>query len=171
MKKRDLRHINLYEDKKGQTILYDPKKKEGYIVPSDDVGKLAALQYRWYVVLAVGILAHLLFNLKWWLSLAIVVVVFILGEYTYRIGMLKKYDRIQNYTPANILDKSIEAYKQDKKAMLSRIALYSALGALAFLSTQGQSIKMVETQIMYLVGAFALLNAGYHLYIYLKRNK
>ena len=37
MKKRDLRHIGIYQDNKGRTILYSAKKKEGYIIPDNDI--------------------------------------------------------------------------------------------------------------------------------------
>ena len=172
MKKRDLRHIHIYEDKKGQHILYNAKKKLGYKIPDGDVGKVAALQYRPYLVFAMGIVLYFLFNVNWWMSILAMGALFVLGEYTYRIGMLKKYSVITNYTPYNVLDKSIGAYKQNPRSMLIRVALYFSIGVLLIYSIKDASWALIETQILLVVAAFSFINGGYHVYILLtKKNK
>ncbi len=169
MKKRDLRHINLYQDKHKQTILYNAKKKEGYIIPENEVGRVAAMQYRGFLVLSIGILLYFLFNVTWWISVLLMLGLFIFGEFTYRKGMLSKYRIITNYTPVNVLDKSVGAYKQSPKSMLTRIGLYALIGVLLIASIIGQPLSKPETQIMLVVAAFALVNAFYHAFILIKK--
>ena len=148
MNKRDLRHIHLYQNKQGQTILYNAKKKEGHLIPEGDVGKIAALQYRYHIVFAIGILIHFLLDLQPWLTLAIMAGVFVLGEYTYRVSMLKKYETISNYVPHNVLDKSVASYQQSKQAMVTRIGLDAQLGGLLIYSTIRQPITQIETHVL-----------------------
>jgi hypothetical protein len=162
MKKRDLRHIGIYEDKRGQKFLYDPKKKEGFLIPENEVSKIAALQYRVWMVLSIGILLYFLFSMPWWTTVIISIALLIAAELIYR-KMIASYSIITNYTPVNVLDKSIGAYKQNPKALLLRIGLYGVLGVLLLASIYGQPLNVAENQIILVVAAFALINAIYHL--------
>ena len=169
MKKRDLRHINLYKDKHGQTILYNAKKKQGYIIPDNEVGRVSAMQYRGFLVLSVGIILYFLFNVAWWITAIAMIGLLVLTEIIYRKSMLSKYRIINNYTPLNILDKSVGAYKQNSKSMLSRIALYGLIGFLLVASIIGQPLDKPETQILLVVAAFAIVNSLYHIFIFIKK--
>ncbi len=170
MQKRDLRHINIYQDKKGHKILYDVKKKEGLIIPEEDVSKIAALQYRVWMMLAIGIILYFLFQVIWWVTALITITLLIAGEVTYR-RMLSSYTIIPNYVPSNILDKSIDAYKQKPRALLVRIGLYSLLGVLLIWTVYGQPITSAETQVILVVSVFAFVNAGYHLFVLIRSRK
>lgn len=171
MKKRDLRHIGIYQDKNGRSILYNPKKKEGYIIPENEVNRLATLQYRGYLGLSIAIILYFLFNIEWWIVVLVLGVLLIALEYIYRKGMLATYSIITNYTPLNVLDKSVDAYKQSPRSLLGRIVLYALLGALMVMTIWGEPFDNPESQIIGVVAAFAFVNSIYHLVIFIKARK
>lgn len=171
MKVRDQRHINLYTDKKGRVLLYNARKKEGYIIPEADVSKLAALQYRYYMILAIAILLFFLFNIPWYLTLGFTLILTGMIEYVYRVMMLNNYTKVTNYTPANVLDKSIATYKKSSAALINRSLAYGVIGILLIYSIKDQAINLPETQVLLVVAAFALINSLYHIVHLIKRKK
>lgn len=171
MKKRDLRHIGIYEDKKGRFILYNPKKKEGYIIPDNAINRVATMQYRIYLVLSIAVVLLFLFKLDWWIALLAVVALFVAMEFIYRKSMLGSYSIITNYTPANIMDKSVDVYKQSPKSILIRVVLYGVLGILMIMTIWGKPLTTPDVQVMMVVAAFTLINSIYHIVVYIKTRK
>lgn len=171
MKKRDLRQIGIYLDNKGRTILYNAKKKEGYIIPDKEVNRVAMLQYRGWLGVSIGVVLYFLFNLDWWVVLLITGAIIVGMELIYRKSMLATYTTITNYTPVNVLDKSIDAYKQNPRSVLSRVALYAVLGVLMVMTIWGKPLNTAETQVVLVVSAFAFVNSAYHLMIFFKTKK
>lgn len=171
MKKRDLRQVGIYLDKKGRSILYNAKKKEGYIIPDKEVNRVATLQYRVWLSVSMGVVLYFLFNLDWWVVLLATAALVVGLELIYRKSMLATYSVITNYTPANVLDKSIDVYKQNPRSILSRVALYALLGVLMVMTIWGKPLDTAETQIVMVVSAFAFLNSAYHLMVFFKTKK
>jgi hypothetical protein len=171
MKKRDLRHIGIYQDKNGRSVLYNSKKKEGYIIPENEVNRVATLQYRGYLALSIAIVLFFLFDIEWWIVLLIYGVLVLALEFIYRNTMLASYSIVTNYIPLNVLDKSIDTYKQKPGSLLSRVALYAVLGILMIMTIWGKPLTTADTQIIIVVAAFALINSIYHLFVYFKIRK
>lgn len=171
MKKRDLRHIGIYQDKKGRTILYNAKKKEGYIIPDNAVNRVATLHYRGYLNLSIAVVLLFLFKIEWWIVLLVFGGLAVAMEFIYRKGMLATYKVITNYIPINVLDKTVDAYKQKPGSVLSRVGLYALLGVLMVITVWGKPLNTPDTQVVLVVSAFAFVNSIYHLSIFIKTRK
>lgn len=121
---------NIYKNKVGQTILYDKRTGNGYIIAPKNEGMLNFYNNRFAITIAIFMLSiNFLGDLK---VIAIVCAIFAgVSEYKYRKKFLPSLTRIANYKPQNkvtLVDALADTNNKPRCILLT--VLYLSLGIL-----------------------------------------
>ena len=127
---------NIYLDRQGQTVYYDPISKCGYIIDKKVEGKFFVYKNRFVLILMIMILFSEYFP-SWKEVVITGIAIYLLAEILFRFKFLRslrqttKFNREKRQT----MLKSIIESKDTKKAIL-RIILYLAFAILVILNNQ-----------------------------------
>lgn len=125
---------NIYLDRQGQTVYYDPVSKCGYIIDKKVEGKFFVYKNRFVLILMIMILFSEYFP-SWKEVVITGIAIYLLAEILFRFKFLRslrqttKFNREKRQT----MLKSIIESKDTKKAIL-RIILYLAFAILVILN-------------------------------------
>ena len=119
---------NVYRDRHGNSVLYDPRTHTGYIIRAKDEAGFSVYHGRFFVALAAGVLGASILN-NYIIPIVGAIVVYAVLEYRYRKNYLPSLVRIENFKPEEkrTLQKAlIEAGNKPRCFLL--FVLYMAFG-------------------------------------------
>lgn len=154
---------NVYEDKNGNPVLYDPHTHTGYIIRPKDAAGFSAYRDRFFIALATGVLAAS-FTSNYVLPLASGLLVYGVLEYRYRKVYLPSLPHIENFKPRQkrTLQKALTETGNPSRCFLLA-ALYTAFGILLPIYEFQQHASLLLLSISLLVTAICFYMAFNHL--------
>lgn len=137
-KASDLGGLNIYQDPKKGTVLYDWLTKKGYQLTTSDVGKYSLSQAFLPVAIVLIYVLVTMFKLEWIPSIIIAVIAYIVMKIVYRITFLNKLPFVENYSrpdDGNIFINASKKYTKIRLILLIILALALIGVTIAYLLT------------------------------------
>lgn len=121
---------NIYQNDKGQNVLFDSHSKTGYIIQPKDESSFRLYHNR-YILVAAILMLGISFNIDWKLILGFSIAMMIILEWRYRKNFLPSLVKVENFKATNKKTMVDALAEQNDKARCAFLAvLYLAFGIL-----------------------------------------
>lgn len=123
-KTKELEGINIYVDKKGQKLYWDPFTKKAYVITKNKEKTFQNLYNIPIYIILVGIFCYILFELSWWISLLAMVITGVFLTYRF-YKFLNNCTSYNNFKPDQ---KNLpSSYNSPDSIIYIKIALFTLL--------------------------------------------
>lgn len=171
-KASELKGMNIYQDPKHGTVLYDRFTKKGYQLTTSDVKWYGLSQAFLPVAIVLGYVLFAMVKLDIVPSIVISLIAYIVMRFIYRVKFLNTLPFVENYKPndTNIFANAAKNYSKPRLLLLTILAVALIGVTIAYLiSLNPQGGERIGMYIL-LVASIAMFGFGLISYIYKKNN-
>ncbi len=155
----DLRHRNIYRDKNKRYIYFNKRKKQGIVIPYEDLKRWQIMQMR----ILIPIIFLILSSSFWPEFLIIEIISAIIIAITleiYNFNLKKYYIIIDNYKPDDQINHRHELAKGKRGMLVLRGVAFIILAVLLVITTLPfDTTKILENLVLYAVAIYALYDS------------
>lgn len=148
--------LHIYEDEKGRTIYYKPRKMTGYVIKDENVKTYTTYSSRYVIAGAAGILAYVLLEeseFAPYIGVVLGLAVLALLQYRFHYSFLANLVQIHNYVPKEKVSFLHGLSGQDLWRLVMKAILYPVFGILLLYLFY---LKQVET-LEFIIGWIVLI--------------
>ncbi len=169
---KDLRYQNIYRDKHNRNIYYLKRKKQGLVIPEEDLTKWQIFRIRFLIPLLFFVLIYNYYPTYLYYEIAATLALVVALEIYFR-KIQSSYIVIENYQPDSNLTKQSPIVKEEKLKLIIRSVLYLVLAILLVATTlmPYRPDHLMENMILYGVAVFCLVTSYNNITILIKYNK
>lgn len=144
--KKELRGLNIYNDKKGRTVYYDWFTKNGYVIPPNKYDNYTNYSIRFVVSVLVGFLSALFLKDNYLAGIAIGASTYIAYTFVFRRRFLNSLTIIPDFKrpiKENYIDRNVVAMPKKRVISIILIAFFLVFAIAANAIIGGYDIVML----------------------------
>lgn len=152
---------NIYKDNLNRYVYYNSRKRIGYVITDDKMGKYSTLNFRYFLGFVAAVLLYTLdWGLNIFLCVGIGIAIILLMEYTFRMKFLPSCIQIMDFEPQHKFTRIQMMSQETVGRQWMKVALFIAFAILFVLNAYDQKFSQIMLIVSYGVSAAGLVMAG-----------